>query len=80
MRIDFRTRKTMGFGGQGGMYVLPKTGPDGVCKMPTCGWHAELGVDGYCKTRECRETRWKSAKAEFSVNDGKGNVTRYIVR
>lgn len=79
MRIDFRTRKTLNVGGQGHMYLLPKQGPDGVCKVPECGWHAELDVHGLCKTRECREVRRQGANLEFRKSDGKGNVTRIVV-
>ena len=78
MRIDFRTRKLQSFGGQGHLYQSNE-GSSGVCRVPECGWHAELSADGLCKTRDCREVRRSGANLEIRKSDGKGNVTRLIV-
>ena len=53
--IKKETRR-MGVKGQGDLYGEGLG--DGVC--PECGeWHAELGSDGLCRERECREKRAK---------------------
>lgn len=67
----------MGIKGQGHLYGALDSG-DGICARPECGWHAELGPDGFCLTPECKQARITEALQRGNglvQRDGKGNRT-----
>ena len=47
---------------------------DGICARVSCGWHAELGSDGFCLTRECKLSRAKRVSVYFGNTPEQANA------